>query len=317
MRISQLSVKNFRSIEDVKLDLDAYTCLVGPNGSGKSAIIKALNIFFYQNPEGPGSSAKITAEDFHQKDTDNPIHVELTFTGLNDSAKDDLSHYVRDDKLRVFTRVVYDHSTEQGVCSQHGIRPGIEDFREFFVAERNGKPVAHLKSLFAELRKSHPEIPHATTKAAMIAALQTYERDNPTLCTPMESEEQFYGVTRGKNILSKHLQWIYLPAVKDASSEEAETRDSALGNLLQRTVRASVDFSDSVENLRATARAGFQSMLDEQQSELAELSKRLDERIKLWAHPDASSHRALGRKPRPVGSNRQSIRSHSCQRRRV
>ena len=122
----------------------------------------------------------------------------------------------------------------------------------------------------------------------MIAALQTYERDNPTLCTPMESEEQFYGVTRGKNILSKHLQWIYLPAVKDASSEEAETRDSALGNLLQRTVRASVDFSDSVENLRATARAGFQSMLDEQQSELAELSTRLDKRIKLWAHPDVS-----------------------------
>ena len=104
----------------------------------------------------------------------------------------------------------------------------------------------------------------------------------------MESEEQFYGAARDQNRLSKYIQWIYLPAVKDASSEEAETRGTALGSLLQRTVRASVDFTDSVEKLRNTARSGFQNMLDGQQSVLDQLSQRLHERIKVWAHPDAS-----------------------------
>lgn len=288
MRISQLSVRNFRSLKDATINFEPYTCLVGPNGSGKSAIIKALNLFFYQNPEGPGASTKITAEDFHQKDTTNPIHVELVFTDLSESAKDDLSHYVRDDKLRVFTKVTYDPSAEQGIPLQHGIRPGIEEFREFFVAERDRKTVPQLRPIFAELRETHPQIAPAATKAAMIDALHQYERENPALCTLMESEEQFYGVAKGQNRLSKHIQWIYVPAVKDASSEETESRNTALGNLLQRTVRASVDFSAGVEELRNTTRTAFQSMLDEQQSLLDDLSQRLHDRIKLWAHPDAS-----------------------------
>ena len=206
MKIAQISVKNFRSLKDVTLDLDSYTCLVGPNGSGKSAIIKALNLFFYQNPDGPDSSTKITVEDFHQKNTDSSIRVELTFADLSDEAKEDLSHYVRDETLRVFTKVEYDHAEEEGICSQHGIRPGIEDFREFFVAERDRKLVANLRSMFAYLREEHPGISNPRpkpTKAEMIDALQAYERDNPNLCTLMESEQQFYGVTRGKDILSK------------------------------------------------------------------------------------------------------------------
>ena len=288
MRIAKLSVKNFRSLKDVTLSLEGYTCLVGANGSGKSAIIKALNIFFYHNPEGPGTSAKITAEDFHQKDVSNPIRVELEFADLSESAKNDLSHYVRDGKLRVFTKVTFDHSTEQGTPLQHGIRPGIEGFREFFVAERDGKRVDHLKTLFAELRERYPELPAVGTKARMVEALRAYEDDHPELCTEMESEQQFYGATKGQDRLSKHIQWIYIPAVKDASSEDTESRNTALGSLLQRTVRASVDFGADVEELRTITRTAFQAMLDAQQSVLDDLSQRLHGRINIWAHPDAS-----------------------------
>lgn len=288
MRISQISVKNFRSLKNETVDFEPYTCLVGANGSGKSAIIKALNLFFYGNTEGPDSGAIITAEDFHQRDTTNPIRVEIVFDDLSDEAKDDLSHYVRENKLHVVTEVTYDESTGRGSPLQHGIRPGIEDFREFFVAEKERKSVAHLKDLFAGLRKKHPEIAAAATKPKMISALQLYERDRPQLCTPMQSEDQFYGFTRGNNLLAKHIQWIYIPAVKDASSEEVESRNTALGRLVQRTVRASVNFSAGVQQLRTDARAQFQTMLDEQQSTLKELSKRLGQRIGEWAHPDAS-----------------------------
>ena len=288
MRISTVSVKNFRSLKDVTVNLDPYTCLVGPNGSGKSAIIKALNLFFHQNPEGLGSGTTITSEDYHLRNTANPIRVEIVFTDLSATAQHDFKHYVRDGQLRVFTEITFDPSTGTGLPKQHGIRPGMEDFRQFFIAEKNKTSVAGLRSIFESLRETYPDIPTARTKAAMIDSLQSFESDRPELCTDMESEDEFYGVSRGKNLLDRHIQWVYIPAVKDASSEETESRSSALGSLLQRTVRASVDFSDEVANLRDDARTQFQAMLDRHQSTLDDLSSRLGDRIAMWAHPDAS-----------------------------
>ncbi len=288
MRISTVTVKNFRSLKNVTLDFTPYTCLVGANGSGKSAIIKALNLFFHQNPEGQGSGVEITAEDFHQRDTSKPIRVEIVFDSLSDDAKDDLSHYVRDEKLHVVTEVTYDEANERGKPLQHGIRPGIEDFREFFIAVKERKPVAQLRNMFAELREKHTEVVAETTKDRMISALRSYESERPKLCTPMQSEDQFYGFTRGQNLLSKHIQWIYIPAVKDASSEESESGKTALASLVQRTVRASANFTESVQQLRSHTRAQFQTMLEEQQPTLEGLSRRLGKRMTEWAHPEAS-----------------------------
>lgn len=42
--IRRLVVQNFRSLEEVILDLDPLTALVGPNGSGKSAILRAIDL---------------------------------------------------------------------------------------------------------------------------------------------------------------------------------------------------------------------------------------------------------------------------------
>jgi putative ATP-dependent endonuclease of OLD family len=42
LRISRLSIKNFRSIEDITLELPQVCALVGPNNAGKSNILEAL-----------------------------------------------------------------------------------------------------------------------------------------------------------------------------------------------------------------------------------------------------------------------------------
>lgn len=41
-RINQVTIRNYRSLEDVTVDLDDLTVLVGPNGSGKSNFLYAL-----------------------------------------------------------------------------------------------------------------------------------------------------------------------------------------------------------------------------------------------------------------------------------
>ena len=288
MRISQVVVKNFRSLKDLTVNFHSYTCLVGPNGSGKSAIIKSLNLFFHQGPDGPDSRHNVTAEDFHRKNTAEPIRLEITFTDLSTAAIDDLKHYVRNEELRIVTEIRLNQEDGKPVFSQHGIRMGMEEFKAFFVAEKEGARVPELRAMYATLRATYTELPSVSTKAAMMQALQSYESDRPHLCKPMQSDDKFYGFTSGKDRLDKYIQWVFVPAVKDATTEESETRNTALGQLLQRTIRASINFSDDIRNLRDNARKGFQEILDQQQSVLDSVSESLNKRIATWAHPDAS-----------------------------
>lgn len=53
--ISQISVRNFRSLSNVSIASDWITTFVGANDAGKSNVLRALNLFFngYTNPEEP------------------------------------------------------------------------------------------------------------------------------------------------------------------------------------------------------------------------------------------------------------------------
>jgi hypothetical protein len=46
---------------------------------------------------------------------------------------------------------------------------------------------------------------------------------------------------------------VFVPAVKDASSEQLEGRRAALGQILERTVRSKMSFSKPIEELRNEA----------------------------------------------------------------
>ena len=41
--ISKVSIRNFKCLRDVQIDLERFTVFVGPNASGKSSILQALN----------------------------------------------------------------------------------------------------------------------------------------------------------------------------------------------------------------------------------------------------------------------------------
>lgn len=122
----------------------------------------------------------------------------------------------------------------------------------------------------------------------MVAALQAYEATRPDLCRLIPSEDQFYGVGQvGK--LRRFVQWIYIPAVKDAAEEQSEARNTALGRLVARTVRAKVNFADELQAIRAEAEAKYKALIDGQQHVLNEVSAALQERLAEWANPDATA----------------------------
>ena len=147
--------------------------------------------------------------------------------------------------------------------------------------------VADLKQFYIELRNTHPDLPSPGAKNTMTDALRAYEAQRLGECELIPSEDQFYGFSKGANRLSQHVQWVYVPAVKDATSEQIEARNSALGKLLARTVRSKTNFDETVKTLRTEMQHQYQDLLNDNQHVLDDISNVLRTRLSEWAHPDA------------------------------
>lgn len=289
MNIKSVKIQNFRSFKDVTIYLNDYICLVGPNGAGKSTILNALNLFFRQSENLPTDLSNLEIEDFHGKDTANPIRIEVTFSDLSDDATTDLADYVRQGELTVLAEARFDKDLNRAKVKQYGKRKGIKAFASFFKAAGTpGVLVSELRDIYSELRTDFPELPAVSTKQKMMDALSGFEEDHPEQCELIPSQDEFYGFTKGKNRLEKHIQWVYIPAVKDATSEQVEARTSALGKLLGRAVRTRVDFGKGIKSLREKAQGEYQQLLEQNQHVLDDISDSLQTRLSEWAHSDVS-----------------------------
>lgn len=289
MKIETVRIENFRGFKDETISFDNYTCFVGPNGAGKSTILAALNIFFRQYKDSKTDLSKLSNDDFHHKNVSQPIKITVTFSDLSDQAKNDLSDYVRQDKLIISSTAKYDPGTERAEVKQYGNRLGMTEFRRYFDADKDGASAGDLKTIYSEIQSVYSALPNVKTKGDMAEALRTYESDNSDKCELIPSEDQFYGATKGANRLAPHIQWVFVSAVKDITEESQETKNSALGQLLARTIRSKVDFSQKIEKLREDISREYQSILDGEQSVLDELSISLEIKLKDWAHPNATA----------------------------
>jgi putative ATP-dependent endonuclease of the OLD family len=289
MKIGSVKIENFRCFKCQTIDFDDYTCFVGPNGAGKSTVFYALNLFFRQYKDSKTDLSKLTIHDFHHKDTTNEIRVTVTFTDLSAPAKEMLSDYVRQDKLTVTAVAKYDNVTERAEVKQYGNRLGFQEFRVYFEALKNNAKANELKEVFAGLKEKYPDLRSATTKDDMAASLQEYEAANPEKCQLIQSEDQFYGISKGANKLSSFIQWVFVPAAKDVTEEAEESKVSALGQLLARTVRSKVSFDEKVNEILRTTKGQYQALLDAEQGVLDDISKSLQTRLASWAHPNISA----------------------------
>jgi len=93
MRLEQVSVNRFRSVNSAKLDAcGPFNVLIGKNNCGKSTLLSAINTFFVCLTDGqiislsPPFGEKI---DFYLRDISSPIQIELRFS-LTLNERDDL-----------------------------------------------------------------------------------------------------------------------------------------------------------------------------------------------------------------------------------
>jgi len=287
MKIEKIRIENFRSFEDETIVLDNYNCFVGSNGSGKSTVLSALNVFFRNTSVGTNIT-NMTEEDFHNRNTDKQIAVTVWFVDLCESAKEELSAYVRQDRLIVSAKAKWCEISKSATVDQFGSRLINKDFAVYFEADKAKESAANLKEIYADICKKYSDLPSVKTKGDMLSALRTYEEEHPETCELSESNDQFYGFSKGGDKLAKYCQWVYIPAVKDASDEQQESRGTALGELLQRTIRTKVSFDENLQALRDETVSKYQDILDGQTTALAEVSSLLGERLKDWSHPGAN-----------------------------
>jgi predicted ATPase len=286
MKVSSIRIENFRSFRDETIPVNDYACFVGPNGAGKSNVLAALNVFF-QNPTScTPNVAALEEEDFFNKNLDDPIRITLTFEGFSENARVELKDYIRQDKLVVSLEAKWNSDLGQAPIRQYGQRSGIKDFAIFFALESDGAKVQELKDSYAKIKSTYAGLPSASTKAAMADALRAYETDHSELCELIPSHDQFYGSNKGK--LNAFVQWVYVPAVKDASEEGEESKKSALGQLLARTVRATTDFGSKVAELKKQTFEQYEKLLEENQEVLSDVSGRLKTRLAEWSHTDTN-----------------------------
>ena len=285
MRIKSIRLENFRSFLDETIFLNQYSCFVGPNGAGKSTVLAALNVFFREQSSSPTDITKLTDEDYFRKDTTNPILITVTFADLSPAAQTELSAYVRQNELVVTAVAAFDTGSGFGTVKHFGQRLGMDEFRRFFEAEKAKASAADLTTIYDALRQQFTDLPNPRSKDDKRDALIAYETAHPEQCILIPSEDNFYGVnSTGK--LANFVQWVYVPAVKDAGEEGQESKNTALGKLIARAVRARTNFETELDELKNETLVRYRELLERNQASLTEISESLQRRLEAWAHPN-------------------------------
>lgn len=284
MKIKRIRIENFRSFLDETVFLNRYSCFVGPNGAGKSTVLAALNVFFQERAAATDIS-KLIDEDYFRKDTAHPARITLVFDDLHQRAREELAAYIRQDELVVTAEAIFDDATGVGAVRHYGQRLGMEVYRAFFEAEKAGAKAGDLAPIYEGLRAQFADLPNVRTKDDKAQALRDYEAAHPEQCVLIPSADDFYGVnSTGK--IARFVQWVYVPAVKDAGEEGLEAKNTALGKLISRAVRTRTNFDAELEALKADALGRYRELLDRNQASLTEISQSLQRRLEAWAHPN-------------------------------
>ncbi len=283
MRLRKVEISNFRAIKKAEIELSEYSCFVGQNGAGKSTFLNALNVFFRQTDNTGTDLVFLNKEDFHNQNTDDPIVIKVHFSDLSEEAKEVFSHYARGDSLIITAKAEFDPVGQSAEVKHYGARLAMAEFATFFEEEAAGAKVAALNPIYEELQRKFG-VPSATSKQAKMDALREFETAHPELCVEIPSADQFYGVSRGANKLERFVQWVYVPAVKDAVQEQSEQKNSALGKLLARAVRAKTNFEDRIAEIKAKAQSDYQTLLEEHKPALKGISQSLNASMAKWAH---------------------------------
>jgi len=275
MIIKKVQIKNFRCLKDVTLECEPLTILIGRNGSGKSSFLKGLELFYEPN-------AKYSEKDYFNNDTSQPIEIYVTFEDLSDKEKNFFSRHLDGDILTVCKKLFLENN--KGIQKYYGNAKHNPDFQEVRLAER----VAEKRQTYRDLLNKYTDLtdlPGNVSEINIENALNKWENDHPDSLQLIKDEGQFFGFKEvGQAKLEKFTQFIFIPAVRDASEEAAEGKNSAITQLIDMLVRKTLFEREEIKNFRDEYNQKYKNIIDPQKMpELQELGEKLTELIQRFA----------------------------------
>ncbi|WP_332698993.1 ATP-dependent nuclease [Halalkalibacter lacteus] len=223
MNIKQFSVKNFRSIEEIEVEMkDNLLLIVGRNDVGKSTMIKALEIFF--------GNQSFVNNDFPFQSLDT-ISTEITITFELSEVPDKLSMYMAHENLLTLRQSFQKKSpnpTRSIECKSLYTPPPIAELEGY----------TNLKKIGKELGVEFPN-----QKPKEQAIIKHLRDEVQSTIEKLSGTHNWIDVTKNWSLFSKYMpEVIYIPAAQDPSNEQKMTSDSsAFGSLFRVGMRKMIN----------------------------------------------------------------------------
>jgi predicted ATP-dependent endonuclease of OLD family len=248
MRISQVSVSNFRAISEASIDLEPLTCIIGENNSGKSAFLKALDLFFQNAP-------KVEEDDFHHKGIETAIEITLTLVDLTPKENELFRANLIDGKLTVTRRLLHGNPKESGGFSVDAlVNPAFSECR-------NEQGKTERREIYRRLQGRFPDLPNVGNADQIDERLEAWEAAHPE-----ELTRQRVGSFRGwKNVaigqLKARTDFVSVPAVRDALEETGEARSPAR-QLIDTVAKQTIENNREFQQFTAEANERLRVLTD-------------------------------------------------------
>ncbi|WP_297002460.1 MULTISPECIES: ATP-dependent nuclease [unclassified Thalassospira] len=243
MRISSITIENYRAVQRQKVELGDLTAFVGANGAGKSTVLKALDLFYATK------APAIAPDDFFNRNTNKPISKTVEYRDFSADEQREFQSKIKDGKMAV-TRMFFSSDSDR-----HGLyQTSSLQHRGFDEVRKSGKVGDKRSAYNALLNDSRyaGSLERASTAADIEAQLVGWELSNPQACEMGLDGGSFFGLKAvAQNKLTQRSKWIYIPAVKDASSETGTAKGSAIGQLVDLVVRSKFEGRKEYREFRA------------------------------------------------------------------
>ncbi|QYF74879.1 ATP-dependent endonuclease [Cryobacterium sp. PAMC25264] len=258
MRISTVTIKNFRSLRDVSINFDNVTTFIGPNGTGKSTVLLALDWFF-----NGGKSGALTENDHSHGAMQEAIEVRVTFDVLTIADRSELGKY-SPAGANTFTAWKRRAADGEETLSANARGLGL------FVPIKEAVGAAAKKDLYNAIRQNRPDLhlPVAGTVQVITDAMTAWESANSDELDEMPEHLQtdFFGFNSNSK-MSGLFDFVLVTADLRASEESQDAKNSIIARILERSVNrsaADAEVLQIVENSRVAQQAVYDEKFKDQ-----------------------------------------------------
>ncbi len=247
MRMTKLTISNYRALRDVSIPLSHFVCLIGENNSGKSSFLQALSLFF--------SGSKLSSTDYF--DESQPIRIAIVFEDIENA---DLARLVKEHRTKVrdilkdgrLVLVRFYETDRRSTLLYNVLMPTDERFASDNIASlmSRGRPG---QAFVRKITEAFPEIKDVVDTSMNQDIMRQKIRELADSLPDDKKVARDLPLPTGidKSIMPMLPEPIYIPAVKDLSDDIKTSESAPFGKILAILLRAVEPKLPDAQNLFA------------------------------------------------------------------